>query len=86
MIHSYIVGPTKSKVKKIIFAQVGGYFTHYLLENKDIIYRGYTAFKKLSGNKYPWRLAIGNLVEYQPTVVYQMGQGRGVPAIEKTNC
>lgn len=77
-----VVGKRRSRVKEIIFAQVGGYFTHYLLEDGRILYRGYTQFKKLSGNRYPWRLAIGDLVEYVPVEVWDMfGKNKVRPAI-----
>jgi len=56
-----VVGKRRSRVKEIIFAQVGGYFTHYLLEDGRILYRGYTQFKKLSGNRYPHMWLVGNI-------------------------
>jgi len=75
------ISKRKSRVKEIIFAKVGDYFTHYRLENGDIIYRGYTSFKKLSGNSFPFRLAVGDLVVYTPTDVSISIGGKLLPAI-----
>lgn len=70
------LGPRTSRVKKMLFTQIGGHFVHYLLENGYILYQGYTSYKKLSGNKYPYKFAIGDLVKYTPSFVQDMKTGK----------